>query len=106
VDDAIAAYADEDVEACFAIDTWDDEIDAMYKEASGAAVRDLVESEIEEGTSGQDIEKLISEVSRLRLPSAASNASATTPSVSPRARCTTVENGDELLGALRLADAA
>jgi len=60
VDDAMAAYADEDVEACFAID-------AMYKEASGAAVRDLVESEIEEGTSGQDIEKLMSEVSRLRL---------------------------------------
>ena len=63
----MAAYADEDVEACFAIDTRDDKIDAMYEEASGAAVRDLLESEIEEGTSGQDIEKLMSEVSRLRL---------------------------------------
>ncbi|PSP77529.1 hypothetical protein BRC88_12800 [Halobacteriales archaeon QS_4_69_225] len=49
VDDAMTAYADEDVEACFAIDTRDDEIDAMYEEASGAAARDLVESEIEEG---------------------------------------------------------
>ena len=60
VDDAMAAYANEDVEACFAID-------AMCEEASGAAVQDLVESEIEEVTSGQDIEKLMSEVSRLRL---------------------------------------
>ena len=67
VDDAMAAYADEDVEACFAIDTRDDETDAMYEEASGAAAQDLVESEIEESTSGQDIEKLMSEVSRLRL---------------------------------------
>ena len=67
VDDAMAAYADEDIKACFAIDTRDDEIDTMHEEASGAAVRDLVESEIEEGTSGQDIEKLMSEVSRLRL---------------------------------------
>ena len=81
VDDAMAAHADEDVEAYFAID-------AMCEEASGAAVRDLVESEIEEATSGQDIEKLMSGMSRLRLISAASNASATTPSVSPRARCT------------------
>ena len=63
----MAAYADEDVKACFAIDTRDDEIDAMYEEASDAAAQDLVESEIEEGTSGQDIEKLMSEVSRLRL---------------------------------------
>ena len=60
IDDATAAYANEDVEACFAID-------AIYRKASGAAVRDLVESEIEEATSGQDIEKLMSEVSRLRL---------------------------------------
>ena len=52
VDDAMAAYADEDVEACFAIDTRDDEIDAMCEEASGAVVRDLIENEIEEGTSG------------------------------------------------------
>ena len=45
VDDAMAAYADEDIEACFAIDTRDDEIDAMCQEASGAVVRDLVEND-------------------------------------------------------------
>ena len=45
VDDAMAAYADEDVKACFAIDTRDDEIDAMCEEASGAVVRDLVEND-------------------------------------------------------------
>ena len=67
VDDAMAAHADEDVEACFVINTWDDEVDAMYKEASGAAVRHLVESETEGGTSGQDIEGPMGEVSRLRL---------------------------------------
>ena len=67
VDDAMAAYADEDTEACFAIDTRDGEIDAMCEEAFGAVVRDFIESEIEEGTSGQDIEGPMGEVSRLRL---------------------------------------
>ena len=63
----MTAYADEDVEACFAIDTRDDEIDAMCEEASGAVIRDLIENEIEESTSGQDIEGAMGEVSRLLL---------------------------------------
>ncbi|WP_254840465.1 phosphate signaling complex protein PhoU [Natronomonas marina] len=67
IDDAMAAYADEDVEACFAIDERDDEVDALCEDASSAVVRDLIETEIETGASGEDIENLMSEVSRLLL---------------------------------------
>jgi phosphate transport system protein len=67
VGDAMAAYADEDVEACFAIDERDDEVDARCEDASDAVVRDLIETEIDDGASGQDIEELMGEVSRLLL---------------------------------------
>ena len=66
VDDAMTAYADEDVEACFAIDERDDEVDARCEAASEAVVRDLIETEIETG-AGEEIEALMSEVSRLLL---------------------------------------
>ena len=66
VDDAMTAYADEDVEACFAIDERDDEVDARCEVASEAVVRDLIETEIETG-AGEEIEALMSEVSRLLL---------------------------------------
>ena len=66
VDDAMTAYADEDVEACFAIDERDDEVDARCEAASEAVVRDLIETEIEAGAGGE-IEALMSEVSRLLL---------------------------------------
>ncbi len=64
VDDAMTAYADEDVEACFAIDERDDEVDARCEAASGAVVRDLIETET---GGGEAIEGLMSEVSRLLL---------------------------------------
>ena len=67
VGDAMAAYADEDVEACFAIDERDDEVDARCEDASNAVVRDLIETRIDDGASGQDIEELMGEVSRLLL---------------------------------------
>ena len=67
VGDAMAAYADEDVEACFAIDERDDEVDARCEDASDAVVRDLIETRIDDGASGQDIEELMGEVSRLLL---------------------------------------
>jgi phosphate transport system protein len=67
VDDAMEAYAEEDVEACFAIDARDDEVDALCEDASGAVVRDLIETEIDGGASGSEIEALMSEVSRLLL---------------------------------------
>ena len=66
VDDAMTAYADEDVEACFAIDERDDKVDARCEVASEAVVRDLIETEIETG-AGEEIEALMSEVSRLLL---------------------------------------
>ena len=66
VDDATTAYADGDVEACFAIDERDDEVDARCEAASEAVVRDLIETEIETG-AGEEIEALMSEVSRLLL---------------------------------------
>ena len=66
VDDAMTAYADEDVEACFAIDERDDEVDARCEAASEAVVRDLIETEVEAG-AGEEIEALMSEVSRLLL---------------------------------------
>ena len=39
----------------------------MCENASSAVVRDLIETEIEEGASGRDIEELMGEVSRLLL---------------------------------------
>ena len=66
VDDAMTAYADEDVEACFAIDERDDAVDARCEAASEAVVRDLIETEIETGAGGE-IEALMTEVSRLLL---------------------------------------
>ncbi|PSQ42372.1 phosphate transport system regulatory protein PhoU [Halobacteriales archaeon QS_9_68_42] len=67
VDDAMTAYADKDIEACFAIDERDDEVDQLCENASSAVVRDLIETEIEDGASGRDIEALMGEVSRLLL---------------------------------------
>jgi hypothetical protein len=84
VDDAMAAYTDEDVEACFAINERDDEVDRLCEGASGAVVRDLIET----GASGEGIEDLMNEISRLLLTIATSSASATTPSTSPPARYT------------------
>ena len=67
VGDAMAAYAEADVDACFAIDARDDDVDAMCEDASSAVVRDLIETEIDEGAPGQEIEALLGEVSRLLL---------------------------------------
>ena len=67
VGDAMVAYAEADVDACFAIDARDDDVDAMCEDASSAVVRDLIETEIDEGAPGQEIEALLGEVSRLLL---------------------------------------
>ncbi|PSP48836.1 phosphate transport system regulatory protein PhoU [Halobacteriales archaeon QH_7_69_31] len=67
VGDAMVAYAEADVDACFAIDDRDDDVDAMCEDASSTVVRDLIETEIDEGASGQEIEALLGEVSRLLL---------------------------------------
>ncbi len=67
VQDAMDAYAAEDVAACYQIAERDDEIDSLCKRASETIVRDLIETEIDENTSEQEIEKIMADVSRLLL---------------------------------------
>ena len=67
VESAMAAYAEEDAEACFAIDDRDDEIDALCERASNTVVRDLIETETEDPTGDDEIEGLMTGVSRLLL---------------------------------------
>jgi phosphate transport system protein len=67
VEDAMTAYADEDVEACFAIADRDDDIDARCEAASEIVVRDLIEREVDEDTTEEAVEALMTDVSRLLL---------------------------------------
>jgi phosphate transport system protein len=67
IDNAMTAYADEDIDACFEIDDRDDDVDAMCETASSTVVRDLIETEIDAESSDQEIESLMQEVSRLLL---------------------------------------
>ena len=67
IEDAMEAYANEDVDACFEIDERDDEVDELCERASSTVVRDLIETEIDESSSEIEIEGLMSEVSRLLL---------------------------------------
>ena len=63
VEDAMDAYASEDVEACFAIAERDDEVDALCQNASEAVVRELIVGEPDQW----DAERLLDDVSRLLL---------------------------------------
>ncbi|MFB6077200.1 MAG: phosphate signaling complex protein PhoU [Candidatus Nanohaloarchaea archaeon] len=67
VEDAMAAYGDEDAGATAAIADRDDVIDDMCREASSTVVRDLIEREIDEDTGEAEIETLMADVSRLLL---------------------------------------
>jgi phosphate transport system protein len=64
VEDAMNAYAGEDVDACFEIADRDDELDALCEHASQVVVRDLIEYELEEDTAVEDV---LNDVSRLLL---------------------------------------
>ncbi len=66
VEDAMAAYSKENADACREISERDDEIDALCEEASQTVVRDLLEREFTKG-SGQEIEAVMNDVSRLLL---------------------------------------
>ena len=66
IDDAMNAYDEEDVDACFEISDRDDSIDEACRKASQMVVRDLIEAEIEK-TDDAEIERLMSDVSRLLL---------------------------------------
>ncbi|WP_254535332.1 phosphate signaling complex protein PhoU [Halomarina litorea] len=67
LEDAMSAYAEEDAEACFAIAERDDDIDAMCERASGIVVRDLIETEFDDGAEEGDMEAMLQDVSRLLL---------------------------------------
>lgn len=67
IDDAMLAYADRDAEACFEIDTRDDELDSLCQRASTTVMRDLIETEIDGTDKEDDIESLMGAVSRLLL---------------------------------------
>jgi phosphate transport system protein len=97
IEDAMAAYAAKDVEACYAIAERDDDVDERCERASEVVVRDLIETEIGDGTDESEIEDMLQDVSRLlltvrdleRVGDHAVNISARTLYM--------VENDDELL---------
>ncbi|MEF8783725.1 MAG: phosphate signaling complex protein PhoU [Haloarculaceae archaeon] len=65
VEEAMAAYAAEDAEACYEIADRDDEIDVMCERASETVARDLIERE--DAGSEEEIQRLMRDVYRLLL---------------------------------------
>ncbi|WP_129113049.1 phosphate signaling complex protein PhoU [Halegenticoccus tardaugens] len=65
LDQAMAAYENEDADECYAVADRDDDLDAMCEAASEIVVRDLIEGE-ELGSDGA-VEPLMQDVSRLLL---------------------------------------
>ena len=64
LDDAMEAYANEAVEACYEVADRDDELDQLCADASETVVRDLIESEL---SPDESVEGLMQDVSRLLL---------------------------------------
>jgi phosphate transport system protein len=65
---AMNAYANEDVDRCYAVAERDDEVDAMCEAASELVVRDLIEGDyLGEEAGNEDMESLMQDVSRLLL---------------------------------------
>ena len=67
LEDAMDAYAEDDVEACYAIAERDDEVDEMCKRATDAVVHELIEAELDRENETDDVETLMQDVSRLLL---------------------------------------
>lgn len=65
LDEAMSAYSEEDAALCRGVAMRDDEVDALCGEASEIVVRDLIESQYLD--SGEDVEVLMQDVSRLLL---------------------------------------
>jgi phosphate transport system protein len=65
LEDAMVAYAEEDVEACRELAERDDELDRLCTDASRAVVRDLITRELD--GEEDDVEDLLVDVSRLLL---------------------------------------
>ena len=97
IEEAMAAYAAEDVEACYRIAGRDDEVDERCERASEVVVRDLIETELGDAVEDDEVERMLQDVSRLlltirdleRVGDHAVNISARTLYM--------VENDDELL---------
>ncbi|WP_323675534.1 phosphate signaling complex protein PhoU [Halorubellus sp. PRR65] len=64
VRDAMAAYETEDTASCREIAASDDDLDELCQDASEMVVRDLIETELEDGAN---VETLMADVSRLLL---------------------------------------
>ena len=67
VEDAMAAYETENVGSTFEIAERDDEIDAFCDRAGQVVVRDLIETQLDEEGDGEEVERLMTDVSRLLL---------------------------------------
>jgi phosphate transport system protein len=67
VEDAMDAYAAEDIDACYAIAASDDDLDDRCRDASNTVMRDLIETEIDDETEEAEVEALMQDVSRLLL---------------------------------------
>ncbi|MGQ5515970.1 phosphate signaling complex protein PhoU [Halococcus saccharolyticus] len=64
VENAMTAYDEEDIEACYVIDERDDDLDDRCERASSLVVRDLIETQFD---TGESVEQLMTDVSRLLL---------------------------------------
>ena len=68
LEDAMNAYANEDVEKCYAVAERDDEVDAMCEAASEVVVRDLIEGDyLADEEDEAETKSLMQDVSRLLL---------------------------------------
>ena len=67
LEDAMDAYAEQNTDACFDIAQRDDDIDQMCEHASSIVVRDLIETEFDNGAQEEDVESMMQDVSRLLL---------------------------------------
>jgi phosphate transport system protein len=68
LEEAMNAYADEDVDACYAVAERDDEVDAMCEAASEVVVRDLIEGDyLADEEDDAETKSLMQDVSRLLL---------------------------------------
>ncbi|MFC7166526.1 phosphate signaling complex protein PhoU [Halospeciosus flavus] len=67
VEDAMEAYEHEDVDRCYEIAARDDDLDELCADASRAVVRDLIETELGEEATEEEVEDLMQDVSRMLL---------------------------------------
>jgi phosphate transport system protein len=67
VEDAMYAYETENVDSTFEIAERDDAIDAFCDRAGQVVVRDLIETQLDEEGDGEEVERLMADVSRLLL---------------------------------------